>query len=142
MSLVRKATLQDIDWIVDVGIKDMATLYDDLSVYDSHYLKTKFIPYLIDNGIVLVIENYAAIIGMLTPHPYNPSILVAYECMWWVREDKRQGSAGIKLLYSFEEEAKIKGASKVSLSLMPSSTVVSLSKRGYVEKESSYNKEL
>lgn len=142
MSLVRRATKDDIDWIVDIAISDMAKLYKDPTSYDPDYLKVGFLPFLLEKGVVLVIDDYAVIAGIITPHLYNPSLILATECVWWVREDKRNGSSGMKLLFSFEDEAKRVGADRVVLSLMPSSTVSSLNKRGYIEKEYSYSKEI
>ena len=142
MSKIRKATLEDVDWIVDVGIKDMFSILGNDSFFNEIYLKYHFIPALIKNGIVLVEEDYAAIIGNITPHPYNPDILVAAELMWWVREDKRNTSIGYRLLKMFEDVAKYAGVNYIALSLMPNSSVKTLEKQGYKEKESSYLKEI
>lgn len=139
---VRRATLEDIDWLVDVGIKDMFSILGNEQFLNVEYMKNHFIPYLIKNGIVLVVEDYAAIIGEIAPHPYNPDILVAAEFMWWVRDDKRNTSVGYRLLKVFEEVAKHAKVDYIALSLMPKSTVNSLQKQGYLEKESSYIKEL
>ena len=142
MNSIRKATEEDIDWLVDIGIKDMFSLYTHPEIYDPVYLKSTFIPYLIKNGIVLVVEECAAFIGIISGHPFNPNVLVATELMWWVKEEKRNSSIGYKLLKFFENEAEKNKCSFVSLSLMPCSPIHSLEKHGYSIKEYSLIKEI
>ena len=142
MSLIRKATKEDIDWIVDIAIKDMFSLIGFTKGYNPSYLKNKLIPYLIDKGIVLVIKDYAVIVGSINQHPFNPNILTATEFMWWVREDKRNGSYGYKLLMKFEEIAKKKNVDFIALSLISSNNIKSLEKKGYRLNEFSFLKEV
>lgn len=139
---IRFACKEDINWIVDIGIKDMFTLLGKPEIFNSVYLKNNLIPYLIENGIVLVKEDYAVIIGMISTHPFNPEIKLASEYMWWVREDKRSSSIGYRLLLEFENMARSKSVNMITLSLMPNSKVHSLSKLGYVLNEFAFTKEI
>jgi N-acetylglutamate synthase-like GNAT family acetyltransferase len=140
--MIRVATLDDIDWLVDTAIKDMFNLLGKPEIYNKDYLKNILVPSIIEQGIALVSEGEGAILGFVTPHPYNPDYVIATESMWWVREDKRGSSLGYRLLKEFEQYAKEIGANYVVLSLMGTSTVSSLKKSGYSQIESSFIKEV
>lgn len=142
MTAIRKASLKDVDWLVDIAIKDMFSLLGYDNFYNPIYLKAVLIPHLIEKGIVLVIGEEAALVGSVTPHPFNPEILVATEFMWWVKADRRKSTLGYRLLCAFEDESKKQGANLITLSLMSSSKITSLETRGYVLNEFSYIKEI
>lgn len=139
---IKKASVEDIDWLVDIGIKDMFSLLGYNKFYNPIYLKKTLLPFLIKEGVVLIVKEEAAIIGSINAHPFNPDILVATEFMWWVREDKRKSSMGYRLLKAFESESINRGATLIALSLMSSSKVTSLENQGYKLNEFSYIKEL
>lgn len=61
-------------------------------------------------------EVVGGIVGALAPLWFAPTCLSATEFAWWVSEEHRGGTAGIKLLRAFEQWAKNKGAAMVSMS--------------------------
>lgn len=63
------------------------------------------------NIIYIEEENKGAILGIVYPHWWNPSVLVAQELGWWVEPEYRKTSVGIRLLKQFELEVTRRGAS-------------------------------
>jgi len=61
-------------------------------------------------------EIIGGIAGLTSPLWFSPQVLFAVEIAWWVREDHRGGTAGIKLLRAFEGWAKSIGCKAVCLS--------------------------
>ena len=132
------STKEDFSALVCCGLH-----FGNEKAYNPDYLRNTFIPLLIDSGIVLVSSDKdGAILGTVSPHPYNPDYLVATEFMWWVKEDKRNSSIGYRLLKEFEAFAKEAGADVVAMTLMANSPVTSFEKRGYIMKEMSFIKEI
>ena len=70
----------------------------------------------------------------------NELTILATEMMWWVREDKRNSSYGLRLLKAFEQEAINRKANKITLSLLPNSSVQNLESLGYFITETSHTK--
>lgn len=138
--MIRPATLEDVDWLVDIAIKDMFNLLGNPELYNRDYLYTAFVPYLINEGIALVEEGKGAILGNVGINPFNPKYIVSTELMWWVHEDKRKSPLGYRLLKEFESMSKEVGATTIILSLMPSSPIQSLEKSGYSRKETAWVK--
>lgn len=139
---IKKATLEDVEWIVDIGIKDMFALIQNKDYYDPIYLKTIIIPFIISNHIALIVKDKGIILGLTSPHFYNPKVIMTTELMWWVTKEERNKTIGIRLLKAFEEEAKLKGSNLISLSLMSSSNIKNISKLGYSIKEYALTKEI
>lgn len=140
--MIKRATLEDIPWIVDIACKDMFSLMGNPEFYNPTYLRTTLAPEIIKNGIVFVVEDFGLIGGLVTNHTMNPDKRILLELLWWVRENKRNSSIGYRLLKAFEEEAKNHYVSYIQMSLMESSTIKSLEKQGYVKKEYSLVKEI
>lgn len=139
---IRKVTSEDIDWIVDIGIKDMFNILGKPEYYNNKYLKTVFIPFLLETGICLIKEKEGVFLGMVDQHPLNPDLLIAQELMWWVTKEKRGSPLGYRLLKEFEKEAKIFGASVISIGLMEKTPVKHISKLGYTRSETSFVKDI
>lgn len=140
--MIRKATLEDTGWIVH-AVYDMCNLLGTPELYNPKYLSDIFVPHVIQNGIAIVDDKKQGVIGgIITPHVYNPDILVLGEMMWWVHEDKRGSSLGYRLLKTFEEEGIKSGVKYIQMSLMESSTVTSMEKQGYRRAEYALIKEI
>lgn len=140
--MIRKAILEDIDWITHASY-DMCHLLGNTELYNPNYLANTFIPYIIENGIVFVDDKEQGVIGgIVTPHMYNPDKKILMELMWWVHEGKRGSSLGYRLLKMFEEEGIKSEVDYIQMSLMESSTVTSMEKQGYRRKEFALIKEI
>jgi N-acetylglutamate synthase-like GNAT family acetyltransferase len=141
--MIRKATLDDVSWIVKYAVYDMCNLLGNPELYNPRYLTDTFVPFVIQNGVAIVDEKRQGIIGgMVIPHLYNPEKKVLSEMMWWVDENVRGSSLGYRLLKAFEEEAKKAQVDYIQMSLMESSTIKSLEKQGYRRKEFALIKEI
>lgn len=104
---------------------------------------------LMKNGILKVVENGSVIgcIGALVfPHWWNKNEIVAQELFWWLDEEYRGTSAGIKLLIELEKEAKSRGAEKLMMlcldDLNGNKMANMYSKLGYVPQERTFTKVL
>lgn len=73
------------------------------------------------NSTLLVADVSGTLIGMVggvvTPNVLDATCLEATEFFWWVEEGHR-GSAGIRLLSSFQEWAKVQGAKRVRMAAL------------------------
>lgn len=139
--MIRKATPEDINWIVHACF-DMCGLMGNPELYNPNHLTDYLVPYIIQNGVLLVDDNKNGLIaGIISTHPYNPEKKVLGEMMWWVYEGKRGSSVGYRLLKAFEEEGIKSGVDYIQMSLMENSTITSLEKQGYRRKEYALVKE-
>lgn len=146
--IIRKATLEDLDFIVEEGIKFLEyhpmNLQIDLDI-DNLYTLGEL---LIKEHILLIAEEGTTRLGMIsglvTPHIYNPSCLVVQELFWWVLPEHRTTTAALKLLKAFEQEAKKQGADVIAMvSTVYTPTLDKVYKRyNYRPVESSYFKEI
>ena len=141
--IIRYATLDDVSWIVGLVAADMQSLMGESDLYDLDYLQT-FVPYLIEDGVVLVAEKegipVGCIAGILTPILFNPHKTALNEVFWWVAEEHRGSSAGAKLLLAFEQDGIALEVDFINMSIMHNTKLSTgaLEKRGYLYKESSY----
>jgi len=105
---------------------------------------------LLEHGAVLVATNenevIGALVGMVSSMWFNPDLRIATELGWWVKDEHRGGSAGIKLLRAFEDFGRRNGASMCALSDLvidgdaPAGPL--FKKLGYVIVERSHLKEI
>lgn len=146
--IIRKAVLEDLDFIVEEGIKFLE--YHPMNIHiaiDVSHLDS-LVSLLIKDHIVLIAEDSGNRLGMIsgiyTPHIYNPLYTVVQELFWWVLPEYRSTTAAFKLLKAFEIEAKQIGASVISMvSTIYTPTLDKVYKRyKYRPVESSYFKEL
>ena len=141
--IIRYATLDDVSWIVELVAADMQSLMGESDLYDLDYLQT-FVPYLIEDGVVLVAEKVGSpvgcIAGILAPILFNPHKMALNEVFWWVAEEHRGSSAGAKLLLAFEQDGIALEVDFINMSIMHNTKLSTgaLEKRGYLYKESSY----
>lgn len=96
--IIRKATHDDVDMVVDMG-RDFHA-YSPWSHIEFDREATKeFIGKVIEGGVVFLSDS-GMIGGVLNPLYFNPSHVVAAELFWWAK------SGGIPLMRAFEEWAK------------------------------------
>lgn len=122
MCQIRPATHDDLDALLAMGEKFFSfSRFAQFAIFDRDTARAS-ITALIDAevGVCLVAvidgEVIGGIVGALSPLWFAPTCLSATEFAWWVSEEHRGGMAGVKLLRSFEQWAKDKGAAMVSLS--------------------------
>lgn len=112
---------------------------DNIEAIAQHYLT-------LDNFIYIEEPGKGAILGLVFPHWWNPSILVAQELGWWVEPEYRGGTLAIRLLNRFEEAAKAKGASKIMMicleAVEPDKVEKIYLKKGYAKLERIFSKDI
>ncbi|MCE1001832.1 GNAT family N-acetyltransferase [Pseudomonas sp. NMI1173_11] len=116
--MIRPATHQDIPRLVDLG----AIMHATTSYKDRVYIPEKtgeFIGSLIDGlGVMFVAEVDGVVVGGLagavTEQWFNTD-LIAYEYCLFVEPSRRQGLLAMKLVISFQEWARIKGAKEIHM---------------------------
>jgi hypothetical protein len=141
MYKIEKATLDDLPQCL-VCAEKFINFYGFTWNPDS---VAKFIRYILDNGVFLVAKQKDTVIGgiaaMLAPNLWDSNDVIFQEMFWWVEEDYRQGSVGIRLLLELEKQAPENAT--VVLSVLPKSNIKdeTLTKLGYVVREKAYTKE-
>jgi RimJ/RimL family protein N-acetyltransferase len=98
---------------------------------------------LINNGVVKVALADGKVVGgiggIVVPNPWNTQHKLMQELFWWVAEEFRGTSVGLRLLHAFENSFE---GTKV-LSVLPQTPIKKdmLTKLGYSIKEYSFVKE-
>jgi hypothetical protein len=106
---------------------------------------TKTMKHILDQGMFIIAKEKDKVIGgaaaILVSNMWNSDELIFQEMFWWVEEDYRAGSVGIRLLLELEKQAPTDAI--IALSILPKSNIKTetLSKLGYVVREISYTKE-
>lgn len=146
--IIRKATLEDLDFIMSEVADDMFARQGDLDLRDNEYMSTKLIPFVITEGVCLIAEKdgelVGSIAGLVVPTLYNPNKTNLAEIWWWVKEKHRSGSVGAKLLFMFEIEAEEKEVDYITMSILPTTQLntEAFAKRGYEVKEYAYGRKM
>jgi len=141
MYRIEKATIEDLPQCL-VCAEKFINFYGFVWNLDS---ATKTITHILNQGIFIIAKEEDKVIGgaaaMLLPNLWNSNELIFQEMFWWVEEDYRTGSIGIRLLLELEKQAP-KNATIV-ISILPKSNIKNktLSKLGYVVRELAYTKE-
>jgi GNAT superfamily N-acetyltransferase len=120
MTQVRRGTIEDIDALVDMGGRFFAfSAFSEFVPFDPDAVRAGLIA-LLDGGVVFVAERehqiVGGIVGAMTSVWFNPDARTATELGWWVDEEHRTTSAGIKLYRAFEAWAKEQGAHAIVMS--------------------------
>lgn len=119
-SVVRIATVKDIDALIDIGGSFL-----NYSAYGSMINVSKDdvargLCSILDTGVIFVSEKNGeitgGIAGVMGSIWFASQIKVATELGWWVNEKNRGEIASIKLLRAFENWAKENGASHIVMS--------------------------
>lgn len=142
--LIRQAKESDIDWLL-VELKKFSVFY--ASKYDLYSKDEKYNRYLLDvlikSHLFLIAEEnelpIGFICGTVSGHFFNPELKTLQEVFWWVKEEKRQGFAGAKLLQAFIDYGKA-NCQWVVMTLEDGSPVNpdSLLNRGFKPKECNF----
>lgn len=122
MCQIRPATHEDLDALLAMGEQFFTfSRLAQFAVFDRGTALNSVVALIdADTGVCLVAvvegEIVGGIVGVLAPLWFAPSCLSATEFAWWVKEEHRGGTAGVKLLRAFEQWAKDNGAAMVSMS--------------------------
>jgi RimJ/RimL family protein N-acetyltransferase len=145
---IRRAEMSDLDWMMVELEKFAAFLDSDRSVWcdDTEYT-LGVVRDLIDKHLIFIAEKEETkmgfIIGLITAHWFNPEIRQLSELAWWVQEEHRRSSAGLKLLNALVKWGE-ENCDWVTCSLEANSPVNDdcLIKRGFKKFETTYLKEV
>ncbi|MDR0250198.1 MAG: GNAT family N-acetyltransferase [Burkholderiales bacterium] len=119
---IRRATVDDIPVIADGAARFVSQ--SPFAPF-AQFSKDAFTPvarWLIEgeSSVAFVAEVngevVGAIVGMLAPLWFSPSVILGSEIGWWVNEEHRGSTVGGRLLIAFERWATERGASAVTLS--------------------------
>lgn len=144
--MIRPATIEDMPELHRMGRRFFEVSgYDRISSYDPETMTISF-QGLIDSGTLLTDGAHGMIGFLVFPLFFNKSDFVAQELFWWVDEDHRGGSLGVKLLKAAERTAKQYGAKSMimlSINNLKDGKLDKLYKRlGYSPQEQSYSRGL
>lgn len=113
--IVRDFRKTDLPDLIRIG-RAFSAAANQPEVVDSDLEKTLL---NIASGGVLKVgdcDGVCGVIGALVyPHYWNASVLVAQELFWWVDEEYRGTSLGLKLLRSAERSCKAAGAHSLTM---------------------------
>jgi GNAT superfamily N-acetyltransferase len=120
MIQVRRGTAEDIDALVDMGGRFFAfSAFSGFIPYDADAVGAS-LSAIVDQGALFVAtcdeQLIGGIVGMLSPVWFNQNARTATELAWWVDEEYRHTSAGIKLYRAFEQWATEQGADAIVMS--------------------------
>lgn len=141
---IEKLSPSTLKWFVEVGGVNM--LVDELKRPELIDLPTQYViaDRMMYGDTAWVVKKDDECVGglgaLLVPNLYNPRFTTLAEIFWYVLPEYRNSRAGLLLLKAFDEAAEDKADDAV-LSLLPSSEVRSLDKRGFKFGEKSFRKE-
>lgn len=141
---VRKATMEDAQWIAQ-ELKAFNDFYiSELSLYHSDEYTLEFVSHLIQDHVFFVAASDSGsllgfVAGHVSRHPYNPELTKLMEMFWWVPEENRHTGAGSLLLDVYTEWGK-RNVDWTIFSLTTNTPVDPevLEKRGYKKMETNY----
>ena len=146
--MIRRADLQDFDWIMEMMIN-----FANSSPYEPHHnpqYNDQYVRNLLvglpKNGVIIVGEQNSRVEGMLIPgittDPWLPQIKTLKEIAWWVEPKYRNTTLGYKLLKKYMEYGeKMQDAGIIdgfTLTNMEISPDFDLEKRGWKLIERNY----
>ncbi len=144
--IIRDAEITDFDDLERMGIE----FAKDAGQVDVDPETLAFtVGNLIESGILKVAVN-GSVVGcagaLVFPNWWNSSEMVAQELFWFVNEDHRNTSAGIRLLLALEASAKSMGAKKMMMlcleDLDGDKVARMYDKLGYTPQEQTFVKDL
>lgn len=145
--VVRRATANDIDWILK-ELKEFSAFYNTKKPLFPEVLHAKSVMLsMIDNHVVFVAERGTELLGFIggivTPHFFNPEIKTLAEMFWWVAKEHRGSRAGLLLLNHFISWGEVT-ADWITVSLETQSPVREqcLTKRGFRCTDRAYLREV
>ena len=101
---VRPGNPGDMLWMLE-QLKEFSVFFGTkISLYEESFA-IEGLTKLMDNGLTLIAkrgdQRLGFIVGAITPHLFNPNVLVITELLWWVDPKHRNGKAGYLLLQEF-----------------------------------------
>ena len=119
MSIIRKATIDDLDQIVEMANRFIAFAPHLSLIRHSADDIVNTVKSVLESGIIFVIDVDGRAVGilaaMMTSVWYSPSTKLAAEIMWWVNEEHRGTIASIKLIRTYENWAREQGAQIIAM---------------------------
>lgn len=117
---IRKATVFDAEKLANLGEEFFAfSAFKDFVTYDVASAEQNILK-LLTQGVVFVAEDgdeiVGSIIGILSPLWFNSHTTVATELAWFISEEHRKGTVGIRLYRAFEEWGYSNGAQAIVMS--------------------------
>ena len=120
MTAIRPATQADLPVIAQMGMKFIQyTEYRSVVAASAEDIE-KSLMTVLEIGAIFVAEIDGAvrgfIAGLVHPAWFSPHTKIAMEMAWWMEEDYRKGTAGVRLVQAYESWAKQTGASFICMS--------------------------
>ena len=142
---MRVATVDDIPAIAAMGAHFIETEYPGAIRFDAERLATLTRSLIDGAGVVFVVEQAGALVGMMALttylHPMNGDT-IATEIVWWMEPEARGGRAALKLFAAGEAWARDQGATKFQM-IAPSDQVGAFYERlGFQKIEVHYQRSL
>lgn len=141
--VVRQATTEDIDWLIE-ECAEFGRFFDSkIPLYNEEHLRSVVLPSLINSHLFLVAEvrgeKAGFIAGLYTSHFLNPLITTLTEILFWVTPKLRGSRAAIMLIEAYTQWGKL-NADWISMTVESASHLneKSILKRGFRFKEKSY----
>lgn len=109
--VIRRATQNDLDWIVSRLKDNFSECYDTKrAFFQNDEFTSRFMSILIDTHIVLLAEKNGEPVGFLAGivHGalYDPALKVLSSALFWVEPKHRRSRAGLKLFDAFRDAGK------------------------------------
>lgn len=107
---VRRGKVEDVPWMMD-QLREFQVFFGSKKALFSKEFGAEKLKWFINNGLVFVAEKetkgqIGLIIGAITPHLFNPNVLVLAGLFWWVDPNHRTTEAGHLLLREFVDWGK------------------------------------
>lgn len=114
MTTVRRATLDDVPALVDLGARFVGySPYGDTLTWTREDL-AEGLRTAIGDGVVFVAQHEERIVGLLaaivTAAWFAPRCKAALELAWWMDPEHRGGTAALRMHSEFEAWARAQGA--------------------------------
>lgn len=146
--MIRKANLLDVPWLL-TQLRQFDKFFGaKKSLFpEDPEVATAIVEALVTTQPFFVASDVNGLMGFiagaLSPHPYNPEILVLSELFWWVSPEHRGGMAGARLLAHFIDYGE-QNADWIQMTLEACSPVHehTLTRLGFQLYERSYLKEV
>lgn len=141
--MIRKATIEDVDALVEMGIK-----FAEASPYKDYYTKDKIrtiAEFSVRDTLGFVafidVDSKGMLVGYCSEFLLG-KIKTATELGWWVNPEDRKTSIGKELLQAFEEWAKEQDCKLITMISLDDALGSFYEKCGYKLTERTYMKEL
>lgn len=150
MSIIRHATEQDIDALTAMAREFLAySAYGTMIAPSDDDIRAG-LRAVLASGVVFVAEVseriVGAVVGVVAPMWFAPSVTAAVELAWWVDTEHRMTRIPFKLMHAFEAWAKDRSATLMCMSelVIDGTTPIAkmLGRMGYINTERTHVKEI